>query len=221
MRTQFRRLAAGLGALALTLVLGYVGANVLTFAIVGRYSSVVVGIVVVLAAAGLAALPTRFLAVLTVLLAGGWLAGGIAVTGTSRTQAGEVAAALNAGARAGDVVVFCPDQVGPSVTRLLRVPATTRTYPSGDDGTRVNWVDYAARNGAADPSAFAASVVGPLSPTAAVWLVSSPGFLTYGEACAGVDKALDGLRGPGEQVVNGDPLRFEHENIGLRRWPAR
>ena len=42
---------------------------------------------------------------------------------TQRTQAGAVAAAINAQAKPGDVIAFCPDQLGPSVYRQIHDPS--------------------------------------------------------------------------------------------------
>ena len=47
------------------------------------------------------------------------LASGLPSAWTSRTQAGQVAATLSRLGRPGDVVAFCPDQIGPSVNRLV------------------------------------------------------------------------------------------------------
>ncbi len=53
-----------------------------------------------------------------------------------RTQAVQVAAVLNAQAQAGDVVVYCPDQLGPAVDRLLRVPRRRRDHLSHGPSAR-------------------------------------------------------------------------------------
>ena len=42
---------------------------------------------------------------------------------TQRTQANAVAAAINAEAKPGDVIAFCPDQLGPSVYRQIQDPS--------------------------------------------------------------------------------------------------
>ena len=47
-----------------------------------------------------------------------------------RTQAVQIAADLNAKAQPGDMGLYCPDQLGPAVDRLLNVPDVTElTYP--------------------------------------------------------------------------------------------
>src|SRR5207344_950819 len=74
------------------------------------------------------------------------LAIGITNAGKDRTQAGDVAAILDRHAQPGDIVVTCPDQLGPALARLS--PPGVRLYgvPTLTDPARVNWVDYAQRN---------------------------------------------------------------------------
>ena len=85
------------------------------------------------------------------------LAGSLPNVWTSRTQAGQVAAALAAGGRPGDVVAFCPDQLGPAVDRLLPagryrdddLPPAAPARPSSTGSTTPR------PSSAADPAAFA------------------------------------------------------------------
>ena len=50
---------------------------------------------------------------------------------------------LNVQAQPGDLVVYCPDQLGPAVDRLLRVQGVTEiTFPRAIGPQRVDWVDY-------------------------------------------------------------------------------
>ena len=44
---------------------------------------------------------------------------------TQRTQANAVAVAINAQAKPGDIIAFCPDQLGPSVYRQIGIPPNT------------------------------------------------------------------------------------------------
>ncbi len=59
----------------------------------------------------------------------------------------------------GDLVVYCPDQLGPAYSRALHraigdTPVTELAYPRlNDDVALVDWVDYADTNAAADPAA--------------------------------------------------------------------
>jgi mannosyltransferase len=130
-----------------------------------------------------------------------------------RTQAGEIAAAVRAGAHAGDVVVYCPDQLGPDTSRLLPASLKIRqfTFPGFARPDRIDWTDYAARNAAADPEAFAAHLVERTGP-ADIWLVSSPGYLTYDEKCERLQAALTKRRGPAVTIVESG-VTFEHMSL--------
>ena len=72
---------------------------------------------------------------------------------TQRTQGNAVAAAINAQAKPGDVIAFCPDQLGPSVYRQIRDPSqyAMLTFPRRTGPQIVNWVNYADTVHAADP----------------------------------------------------------------------
>ena len=51
---------------------------------------------------------------------------------TERTQAGQAADVLRANARPNDLVVYCPDQLGPDLSRLLEGERLRqRTFPGG------------------------------------------------------------------------------------------
>ena len=88
-----------------------------------RYIAVVFPLFIVLCALGLTAFSSR--KVSAALLAVACTAGLFAAqeqNSEPRTQAVQVAADLNAQAQPGDVVVYCPDQLGPAVDRLLTGP---------------------------------------------------------------------------------------------------
>jgi hypothetical protein len=134
-----------------------------------------------------------------------------------RTQAVQVAHVLNAQAKPGDLVVFCPDQLGPAVTRLLHAPVTTSAYPAGDSGQVVDWVDYQARNKAAQPGAFAERAVAQ-APSGAVWVVFANGYRTFGASCANLWDRLDDLRPGAKRLVK--PLKKSIEKASLWRFSA-
>ena len=92
---------------------------------------------------------------------------------TQRTQAGAVAAALNTYARPGDVIAFCPDQLGPAVYRQVRNPSQYDmiTFPRRTAPQIVDWVDYADTVHAADPNSFADAVYQETAPGHHIWLV--------------------------------------------------
>ena len=68
-----------------------------------------------------------------------------------------MAAAINAQAKPGDMIAFCPDQLGPAVYRQIRDPSQydMLTFPRRTGPQIVDWVDYADAVHGADPNAFA------------------------------------------------------------------
>ena len=130
--------------------------------------------------------------VLTAIVAFG-LASGLPNVWSSRTQAGQVAAALAAMGRPGDVVAFCPDQIGPIVNRLVP-PGRYRqiTFPRGTGPAFVDWVDYASASRRGNPGAFAARLEKMSAPAHQIWLVWAPGYQTFGTKCEQLEAALLG-----------------------------
>jgi hypothetical protein len=185
-------------------------------AVADRYTSVAVLAFLVLAALGVAALPGAGVrAVGLVLLAGLGLATSLPGLGDPRTQAGEVARALG-DAAPGDVVVFCPDQLGPSVARL--VPPERRldlvVYPDLRPADRVDWTDYETRVTGTPSAAVAADVLLRAGDESGVWVVTGPGFRVPSSArCGGLVDALERARGEAEPVVAPDPAAEENHRL--------
>ena len=139
---------------------------------------------------------------------------------TQRTQAGPVAAAINAQAKAGDIVAFCPDQLGPSVYRQVR--DTSRydmiTFPRRTGPAIVDWVDYAKTVGDASPASFADDLVHKASGGHTIWLVWQPDYQTYGIKCETIAAELSTLAtqsggGARNIVVNHPALYYEPMNL--------
>jgi mannosyltransferase len=116
-------------------------------------------------------------------------------------------------ARPGDVVVYCPDQVGPATARYIRTSLELRqyTFPSFGDPRFVNWTDYAKRNEAADPLDFAREIRAHARHNT-IWYVWSPGYLTYGLKCEALLTDLGLGRPPSRTVV---PIRGKIEHVAL------
>jgi mannosyltransferase len=138
---------------------------------------------------------------------------------TQRTQAGAVAAAINTQARPGDVIAFCPDQLGPSVYRQVQDTGQYDmiTFPRRIGPQIVDWVDYAATVGAASPASFADYVMQKAGDHH-LWLVWQPDYQTYGIKCETIASDLiaaatkDG--GGGRNVVTNHPaLYYEPMNL--------
>jgi hypothetical protein len=178
--------------LAGTLAVAVVGGYATNSAFQSRYASVVFVPLVLLVALGLATFADRRIrvGVLLATVAFG-LAGALTDITTSRTQAGEVAATLAQFGRPGDVVAFCPDQLGPAVNRI--VPAGRYqmvTFPRGTSPQFVNWVDYAKTTRAGNTATFATRLEQSSAPTHQIWLVWAPGYETYGTKCEDLETHL-------------------------------
>lgn len=183
-----------------TLLLGVAAGMALKSGYAPRYSAVVVVPFLVLAASGSVALLDErvrtavvgFAAVLGLVI-------GVPAALKHRTQAGVVAAALRGNVGPRDVVVYCPDQLGPAVSRLLPAGTPQLVYPSGGRPELVDWVDYAERNEAGEPVAFADDLL-RRHPDGTVWLVVAGGYRTYEDQCDELTEHLRTVR-PNETVV--------------------
>ena len=212
-RTALLLLAGSAG----TLVLGLIVGRVVAAGYAPRYSSVAIVPALVLAALGLRALPPRARTTALVLVAvSGLLSSLPQLTSTRRTQAAVTAAALRAGLAPGDVVAYCPDQLGPAVSRLLPAGTDQVVYPSFAAPELIDWVDYAERNATASPTAFARDL-SARSP-GSLWLVSAGGYLTFGSQCEQLAEALVDLRGRGLAVQRQSGSYDEQQAV--TRYPA-
>ncbi|MGH9243112.1 MAG: glycosyltransferase family 39 protein [Acidimicrobiales bacterium] len=170
-----------------------------TFA--SRYLAVVFPLFILVCGAGLAKLPgrpSRFV-VAGVVVCLSLVGVGVNVF-LPRTQAREVAQAVADDSRPGDVVVFCPDQLGPAVSRELPEGLDEVVYPSLAGPALVDWVDYAERYESAAPDRVADEVVARAGADATVWLVTSTGY-KVSHHCDRFAAALDGRRGAPAAVV--------------------
>ena len=140
------------------------------------------------------------------------LAIGITNAGKDRTQAGDVAAILDRHAQPGDIVVTCPDQLGPALARLS--PPGVRLYgvPTLTDPARVNWVDYAQRNAAADGAAVVDRAV-QLAGSHTLWFVAGYDYRTYESLCPSVNFLLGRQRPHAQQLLPADSAVYEHEAL--------
>jgi hypothetical protein len=181
-----------------TLLVGCAASYATRGAYAPRYASVIAPLFLVVVAVGITRLRPSWVQV-------SLLAGGAALVVASlghgvvyqRTRADDVARRILADATPRDVVVPCPDQLGPDLTRVLdqhhsrlRVIA----YPSGDDGRLVDWRDYAKRNEHADPAAFARRVLAA-ADGAPIWLVWAPSYRTLVGQCEALTVYLGEARG--------------------------
>ena len=112
----------------------------------------------------------------------------------------------------GDVVVLCPDQLGPALADLLPAGATAVVYPTLAGPDRVDWVDYAERNAAASPTAFVQEVLRRAGGHT-VWLVTEPGYRTFGQACTQVGQGLAARALTSAKIISANRHFAEREAV--------
>jgi hypothetical protein len=135
---------------------------------------------------------------------------------TNRTQAAEVAAVLRAEAKPGDVVLYCPDQVGPGVHRLVQSGLDEMTYPILRPPALVDWVDYDKVIARHPPAAVAAQVL-ERAGTHTIWFVSAPGYRTHVTVCDALAHDLAQARPQRLRITSDDKI---FEKPGLQEFPA-
>jgi mannosyltransferase len=202
------RIRAEAAVVALTLALASLGSWVTASATATRYLSVLFPIHIVLTGVGVAVFASRSVRaiVLSVLVALGAV-GGIRNVGFERTQGGEIAAAINAAGTDGDLVAFCPDQLGPATVRHLEERFRTVTFPDFGRPELVDWRDYAKRQRHADPAAFAEGLLARAG-TSTIWFAWAGGHRTHGRMCETTAAALRAERPSSTLVV--DDGDYEH-----------
>ena len=202
----------------MTLFIGVGVSEVVGSAYATRYSAIALAPFLLAVVGGVAVLPStwRLRAVATMAVLG--LVIGIAYPFKDRSQAGEVADAL-ALAAPNDTVVFCPDQLGPAVHRLLPHAGRQVVYPTMGSPVMVDWVDYKARNEAADPARFADAVLARTPSSAAIWYVYANEYPTFGDACTELLVELAIRRGSPEPEVQQKMGTLEKDN--LVRFPPK
>ena len=214
-------------AVAGTLAAAIAGGFLTRSAFDARYASVVFIPLILLVAIGMVVFRDRrvragMLAVAALL----GLLSAIPNVTTNRTQAGQVAAQIAAAGRPGDVVAYCPDQLGPAVDRLLPPGRYQQvTFPRGTGPEFVNWVDYAEAVHAASVTGFGQkveSLAGAGTPRAhRIFMVWAPGYQSYGERCEGIVQTLqanDSYRAADK--VTGDPITFYQPMWMVQLTPA-
>jgi hypothetical protein len=186
-----------------SLLLAVVASQVTGQAYAPRYASVVFPGVVLLIALGVASFGDARLraAALTVMALIG-VVGIRPVMQYERTQAATIARHLRASAQPGDVVAYCPDQLGPSVSRLLpaSLGLTQLTYPKAEGPQFVDWVDYATTIRHTPVIPFGQMLLDRAGPGHSVWLVWSAGYKSLGHRCEQLRAALSSYRDSGDDV---------------------
>lgn len=202
-----------------TLVLALVVSMATSGAVVGRYTAVVVPMVLLLVAFGIRTLPPGVgVATLATVVVFGLL-GGLTIARTTHTHAGRVAAALNEQAAPGDLLVYCPDQLAPGVEARLEVAAVDRlTLPRQMNPSVVDWTDYTERIDALKLRRVAEEIAAVVrgETGSSVWLISGDGYRTHTAVCDPLRTRLVALLGVPATVLT-DGARG-HEKAALERF---
>lgn len=202
--------------IAVTLLVAGAASYVAGAAYATRYFSVVAPLVLVLAGVGVARIggPLAFRVALAVVLLLGTVSGLRAAVSDPRTQSRQVAEAIEAAGPVGPdgpLVLVCPDQLGPALSRELPDDADLATYPRFEGPERVDWVDYADRLAEVTPAGFAAEAL-RRGEGRDIWLVWSGSYTTHAGTCEDLANELQRARPAGAPVVLADPDAFEQAN---------
>ena len=176
-----------------TLVAAITGGLLTKSAFDARYASVVFIPLILLVAVGvLTFLDRRVRTIIIAVAVIAGLASSIPNVTTNRTQAGQVARAIAATGKPGDIVAYCPDQLGPAVNRLLPAGRYLQTtFPRGTGPAFINWVDYGTAVHKASPLAFAQKLEAEAADSGRqIYLVWASGYQTYGVKCEGIVQTL-------------------------------
>ena len=188
-----RPVARGLAIITIgTLAAAVIGGYASRSAFQARYASVIFILLALLVALGFATFSDARVraGVMAATVAFG-IAGSIPNIWTSRTQAGQVAASLAQLGHGGDVVAYCPDQLGPSVNRLLPAGRYRQiTFPRETGPAFVNWVDYAQATAAGNPAQFASRLEAMSGSSHDIFYVWAPGYETYHTKCEQIENVL-------------------------------
>jgi hypothetical protein len=202
------------------LLMGTLAVAVLVGAVTGaafdeRYIAVVFPLFIVVCALGVTTFASARVAAGTICVA--CIAGLMSAQlwdSEPRTQAVQVAAVLNAEAKPGDMVVYCPDQLGPAVDRLLTVPGVTElTFPRMIGPQRVDWVDYVSAVQHTDVGTFASEIMSRLNPGSTLWFVWRNGYQGLGGSCGDLASWFEMDRPGGQTVRVANPAYYEYENL--------
>jgi hypothetical protein len=218
-----RRLGRPLAVVVLgTLGAAIVGGLATNSAFDARYASVVFVPLILLVSLGVTVFRDRHVrvGVLAIAVVLG-IAASVPNVVTNRTQAGQVAAVINATGKPGDIVAYCPDQLGPAVARLLPSDTYTQvTFPRGTGPEFINWVDYAAAVRAASALSFAEHLESLAAGGHQIYMVWSPGYQAFGVKCEGIVQTLQADPSFSHtQVVTGDPVSFFQPMYLVRLTP--
>ncbi|MHB1930636.1 MAG: hypothetical protein ACYCUG_14685, partial [Acidimicrobiales bacterium] len=203
-----------------TVALAGTASVVLGAAVVPRYTSVGLVPYLLAAAMGVGMLPgawrRRVLAAAAVI---GLVAGVLDAT-APRTLAGTAAGILQADGASSNTVVYCPDQLGPDVARLLPGWYLQEMYPTGAFPDRVDWVGYAQRNYQSSPQLFAEGATA-MAGSQPVWLLEASNFTSYYGRCQQLAGDLAVLRPRNViHLLGPDPVNTSQREVLVEFLPG-
>jgi mannosyltransferase len=191
-------------------------------AFMSRYASAFHPLVLLIVAGGLSRFrDLRILGGVLVIVLGLSAIGAAFNVRTDRTQAGRLAEHLATTAVAGDLVVYCPDQLAPAALRVFPAGLEHVGFPHRPAGAwptdRIDWVDYAERS-RTDPKAYARDVSAH-APDRQLFVVYNSSYQTHREACEILIHEISLERGsPGMLAVAESTY---YESAGLARFGPR
>ena len=203
---------AVIGTLTVGSLVGY--ATGATYA--SRYAAVFVPFLLLLAALGLRQLSRVPLLVALLVLFGLGGVGAYRNITTDRSDAVRSAEAIEA--RGDDaLVVYCPDQLGPSTSRVLGDRFDQVTYPRFDAPELVDWTDYTQRLDEVTPEDFAAELL-ERAGDRQIFLVYSTSYITHEDTCEALFNAIGAQRPP--EVLTETTEAWEPSAVVLFEQPA-
>jgi mannosyltransferase len=201
-----------------TLVLAVACGAVAQAAFVGRYTAAVFPLFILLAGLGATVFDDR--RVLAAVLAWTTAAGLIVAIGpqlSPRTQAGQVASVINKYASANDVVLYCPDQLGPAASRLITVSVQQFTFPRANPPQRIDWVDYRQAIHTTNVDQFAQQIL-RLAAGHDIWFVQNPNYAGTERKCTLLMNWLSANRNSQLWVADRPGISLENESLTRFPW---
>src|SRR4051812_31823789 len=191
-----------LAVLAIAAIVALVGATLSRSALVVRYLSVLFPLFMLLVAIGVASTSTRVRTAILVAACTVGLVMSVREAGHERTPAARFASELELDAQPRDLIVYCPDQLGPALSRLLeggQLAAGQGPVPSGNAG-RGDWGDYGQgfAGGCSAPFSRADGGGGGGGP---IWPGGGEKFPPTQTACTKLFSALSSLRPTAHLVI--------------------
>jgi hypothetical protein len=205
---------------SLTFTIGSCVSFATSSAFQSRYSAVIFPFLALLAAAGCVCFASHWIRFCVVAVFCSFLAvGAFGNVNWERTELKLIADAVRDSSEEGDIVVFCPDQLGPAGSRVMPSGLTLVSYPKYDDGKFVDWVDYAERNAASEPDVFAARLLADAGSSRSIYLVTNGSYKTFEGKCETLLSSLAAVRTPETIVIDSDNF-YERAALYVFAAPA-